>query len=321
MATETTRSSVLILGAKGHLGQAAVNAFAAAGWHVIAQARSPMTNKWPANVETLECDALETEKIIAAVPKVDVIVHGLNPNYARWDALLPPITSAVIAIAKASGGMLMVPGNVYNFGTCLPLLLSETTPFSADTGKAALRILMEQTIAAAAAEQGFKSVVIRAGDFIGGSGTWLDMAITKSLDKGTVTSMGPDNLAHAWAYLPDLAEVFVKVAEQRSALTNFQVLHYPGITASGSDLHAALEAITGRKLKSKALPWWLFQMMALFSPMLRAVLQMRYLWQRPHRLVGARLENLIGRLPATSLQTALAASLPQLRTQSEPVRQ
>ncbi|MFD2272421.1 hypothetical protein ACFS07_17955 [Undibacterium arcticum] len=180
---------------------------------------------------------------------MDVIVHALNPNYARWDALLPPVTSAVIAIAKASGGMLMVPGNVYNFGTSLPLLLSETTPFSADTGKAALRIQMEQTIAAAAAEQGFKSVVIRAGDFIGGSGTWLDMAITKSLDKGMVTSMGPDNLAHAWAYLPDLAEVFVRVAEQRSALTNFQVLHYPGITASGSDLHAALEAITGRKLK------------------------------------------------------------------------
>lgn len=302
------------------MGQAAVNAFAAAGWRVIAQGRSPMTNKRIANVDMLECDALDTAKIIAAVPRVDVIVHALNPNYARWDTLLPPVTSAAIAIAKASGGMLMVPGNVYNFGARLPPLLSETTPFSADTGKAALRIQMEHTIAAAA-EQGCKSVVIRAGDFIGGSGTWLDMAITKSLDKGTVTSMGPDNLAHAWAYLPDLAEVFVRVAEQRSALASFQVLHYPGITASGGDLHAALEAVTGRKLKSRALPWWQFQLMALFSPMLRAVLQMRYLWQRPHRLVGTRLEHLIGRLPATSLQAALAASLPRLRTRSAPVRQ
>jgi nucleoside-diphosphate-sugar epimerase len=153
--------------------------------------------------------------------------------------------------------------------------------------------------------------VIRAGDFIGGSGTWLDMAITKSLDQGRVTRMGPDKLVHAWAYLPDLADVFVRVAEQRSALPRFQVLHYPGISASGSELHAALEAVTGRTLESKALPWWLFHILALFSPMLRAVLPMRYLWQRPHRLVGTRLEELIGHLPASSLQAALAASLGQ----------
>ncbi len=302
------RSSVLVLGAKGHLGQAAVTAFVAAGWRVIAQARSTINLTTVPDVETLECDALDTRTVITAVGKVDVIVHALNPDYARWDTLLAPITAAVIAIAKATGGMLMVPGNVYNFGIDLPLLLTENTPFAANSQKAALRIDMEQSIAAAAG-QGVKSVVIRAGDFIGGSGTWLDMAITKSLHKNIVTSMGSADLAHAWAYLPDLAEVFVRVAEKRSELTGHQVFHYAGITASGRELHQALESVTGRNLKLKPLPWWIFKIIALFSPLLRAVLQMRYLWQRPHRLVGTKLDNFIGAIPASSLQAALAATL------------
>jgi nucleoside-diphosphate-sugar epimerase len=304
------RSSVLVLGAKGHLGQAAVEAFAAAGWRVIAQARSAINLTAVPNVETLECDALDTQTVIVAVGKVDVIVHAINPNYARWDTLLAPVTAAVIAIAKATGGMLMVPGNVYNFGTDLPLMLTENTPLAANNQKAALRIDMEQSIAAAAG-QGVKSVVIRAGDFIGGSGTWLDMAITKSLHKNIVTSMGPTDLEHAWAYLPDLAEVFVRVAEKRSELGGHQVFHYAGITASGRELHQALESVTGRNLKLRPLPWWIFKILALFSPLLRAVLQMRYLWQRPHRLVGTKLDNFIGSLPASSLQEALAASLPR----------
>jgi nucleoside-diphosphate-sugar epimerase len=302
------RNSVLILGANGHLGQATVIAFAAAGWRVIALARSVINLPAMPNVETLECDALDTQRVIAAVGNVDVIVHALNPDYARWDTLLPPVTAAVIAIAKATGGMLMVPGNVYNFGTELPLLLTENTPFDANNSKAALRIEMEKAIAAAA-EQGVKSVVIRAGDFIGASGTWLDIAITKSLHKNIVTSMGPTDLAHAWAYLPDLAEVFVRIAEKRSALVGYQVFHYAGITASGREMHQALENITGRNLKSKPMPWWIFKFIALFSPLLRAVLQMRYLWQRPHRLVGTKLENFIGILPASSLHAALTSTL------------
>ena len=302
------QNSVLVLGAKGHLGRVAVAAFSAAGWRVIAQARSTLNLPELPNVETLECDALDTQKIISAVGKVDVIVHALNPNYAQWATLLPPVTAAVLTIAKATEGLLMVPGNVYNFGSELPLLLSESTPFIANNEKAILRINMENSIAAAA-DQGVTSVVIRAGDFIGASGTWLDMAITKSLHKNIVTSMGPTDLAHAWAYLPDLAEVFVRVAEKRGALKGYQVFHYAGITASGKELHHALQNITGRDLKSKPMQWWVIKIVALFSPLLRAVLKMRYLWQRPHRLIGTKLESFIGAVPTASLQEALAASL------------
>lgn len=296
--------SVLVLGAKGRLGQAAVEAFAAAGWRVIAQARAASQGGPGRNIEFLQCDVLDTASILAAVPRVDVVVHAVNPDYTRWDTLLPPTTEAVIRIASATQALLMVPGNVYNFGADLPPVLAEDTPFVANTPRAVQRIAMEESLAAAT-QQGLRCIILRAGDFIGGTGTWLDMAITKSLAKGVVTHMGPDDLPHAWAYLPDLARIFVRVAEQRHRLPAFEVMHYPGITASGKEVHAALEQLSGRPLKAKAMPWLLMQAIGLFSPMLRAAIKMRYLWQRSHQLQGEKLENLLGKISTSSLQDAL----------------
>lgn len=302
--------SVLVLGAKGRLGQAAVQAFAAAGWRVIAQARSATPLHSPARVEYLQADVLDTGRILAAVPAVDVVINAVNPDYARWDKLLPPATAAVIEIARSAGALLMVPGNVYNYGADIPPVLEEDTPFNANTAKAAQRIEMEQSLEQAS-RQGLHCVILRAGDFIGGSGTWLDMAITKSLDKGVVTHMGPDDLPHAWAYLPDLAKVFVRVAAQRQQLPAFDIMHYPGITATGKEMHAALEELSGRSLKVKPMPWWMMQILGLFSPLMKAVTKMRYLWHRPHRLSGRKLEQFLGTLPTSSLQDALRSYVKQ----------
>ena len=60
-----------------------------------------------------------------------------------------------------------------------------------------------------------RAVVIRAGDFFGaGSGSWLDLAIAKDVAKGRLVYPGPLDLPHAWAYLPDLARAFVRIAQQ-----------------------------------------------------------------------------------------------------------
>ena len=51
------------------------------------------------------------------------------------------------------------------------------------------------------------------GDFLGDQGTWLDLAMAKGLARGRFTQMGPTDLAHAWAWLPDLAQDVVRVAD------------------------------------------------------------------------------------------------------------
>ena len=305
-------ASVMVLGANGRLGRAAVLAFAAAGWTVTAQLRRAPRAPLPPAVRRVEADALDLPTLSQAGLGVDLIVNALNPDYTQWAALLPPITAVTITLAQATGATLMLPGNVYNYGNQLPPVLRDDTPFAATHPKAAQRIALEAALAEAARTQGVRSIVVRAGDFLGDAGTWFDLAIGKGLTKGKFVQMGPTDLPHAWAWLPDLAQVFVAVAERRAQLAPFAALNYSGITLTGAALQAAFEAALGRPLQRSAFPWPLLRLATPFSAMLRALFEMRYLWQRPHRLDDARLRALLGTLPTTPLAEVVQQCLAGL---------
>ncbi|MBP6483765.1 MAG: hypothetical protein KA254_04005 [Rhodoferax sp.] len=175
-------------------------------------------------------------------------------------------------------------GNVYNFGTRLPAMLHLDTPEVGDHVKARIRIEIEQQLREA---KDVNSVVLRAGDYFGsGRGSWFDLAIVKSIHKGKVVYPGPMDVAHAWAYLPDFAATFERVATLRRQLHGASSFHFAGHTMTGAQLHAALENVCGRTLRQASLPWGLMKLSAPFSAMTREILEMRYLWQRPHALDG-----------------------------------
>ncbi|WP_374400189.1 NmrA family NAD(P)-binding protein [Niveibacterium sp.] len=308
------RETVLVLGANGRIGRALVDAFAAAGWRVRAQMRREPTDALPEGVSPVICDALDTAALIEAARGADVLINALNPDYTRWRELVPPLAASVLAVARASGATLMLPGNVYNFGADLPPLLTEATPQIAQTERGQIRIALEQQMRDAAAD-GVRSIVIRAGDFFGGGpGSWFDLVIAKDIAKGRVTLPGPADVPHAWAYLPDLAQVFVAVAARRAELAPFETLHFAGETLTGTQLHAALQQVCGRPLKRGRLPWWLLRLASPVVPIFRALAEMRYLWLRPHRLDDTRLRRLIGEPPHTPLSRALAASLASIHS-------
>jgi nucleoside-diphosphate-sugar epimerase len=121
---------------------------------------------------------------------------------------------AAVDVAAGLGAVLLFPGNVYNFGADMPAVLAPDTPQRPGTEKGRIRVDLEQQLAQATRARGLQAVVIRAGDFFGaGSGSWLDQVIVKKLPQGRVTWPGTLDAPHAWAYLPDLARAFVRVAE------------------------------------------------------------------------------------------------------------
>ena len=316
-------ASVMVLGANGHLGRAAVLAFAAAGWQVTALLRRAPRLPLPAGVRCVQGDALDVPATLAAAragpagPGFDVIVHALNPDYTQWQTMMPPQTAAVIALARQLGATVMLPGNVYNFGNQLPARLTEATPFAATHAKARQRIALEASLAQAARDQGVRSIVIRAGDFLGDGGTWVDLGMGRALAAGKFTAMGQPNVQHAWAYLPDLAQTFVKVAEQRAQLAPHAVLHFAGHTLTQAALQEAMQTTLGRPLRSVGFPWWLMRLAAAVpvqaTAMPRALLEMRYLWQRPHQLDDQGLRHLLGNVPHTPLTDVMRACLAPLQ--------
>lgn len=281
----------LILGASGIFGAAVAAAFTHSGWQVARYQRGTDMAK--------EADG------------ADLIVNGLNPPlYHDWPRLIPQITEQVIAAAKNSGARVLVPGNVYVFGT-EPAPWSSATPHRPVSVKGRVRAAMEARYRAAAAE-GVRTIVLRAGDFLNEASpsTVMNMVVLKSLAKGRITALGTPDAQRAYAYLPDLARAAVALAE-RADLPEFADIAFPGHTFSITDLAAIITAQTGQPLRITGFPWWLMRISSPVWELAREMAEMRYLYSHPHWLDGTDFARLVPGFDATPLATIVAAHLAQ----------
>lgn len=306
---------VLVLGASGRLGSAAVQAFHAAGWAVQAQSRRGTAPGWPAGVQGIAAPPDDTAALGRAAAGAEVLVYGVNPLYTRWDAEAQPLLEAGLALARALRARFMLPGNVYGYGESMPPLLRADTPMRPSTRKGEQRVAMEAAIARHAEATGLPASIVRAGDFYGhGTGSWLDLLIARSIAARKLVYPGPRNLPHAWAYLPDLARAFVAVAQHGAP--GCRAWLFGGPAPTGDDLLAAIELAAARHglagpWRRAALPWALLRLAGLVHPMSRELARMSYLWRVPHALDGSALDALPG-VVHTPLPEAVEASLIEL---------
>lgn len=282
--------TVLILGATGRFGRHAADAFTQAGW---------TTRLYDRHHDNLK----------QAAQGADVIVNAWNPAYPDWQKQLPDLHAKVIAAARQTGATVIVPGNVYVFGPQTPAPWSESTPHNAKNPLGRLRIDMETAYQRA----GVQTILLRAGDFLDtqASGNWFDQIMIKSLSKGVFTYPGTPDIPHAWAYLPDLCRAAVQLAERRAALPKFSDIAFPGYTASGAEMAAALTRITGRNIRPKPMAWLPLYLARPFWPMAKPLLEMRYLWDTPHSLDGTLFNATLPGFQMAPLDTALASAIPQ----------
>lgn len=281
--------NVLVLGASGRFGQSAAEAFVAAGWRVTRFDRARDT-------------------LAQAVQGIDVVVNAWNPpSYASWARDVPRIHGQVIEALRGSNATVIVPGNVYVFGADTPSPWSETSPHRATNPLGRLRIEME----AAYRASGIRTILLRGGDFLDTqpSGNWFDMVMVKGLAKGKFAYPGNPDIPHAWAFLPDMARAAVALAEKRAELPAFADVPFAGYTLTGREIAAALGQISGQEVRIGRVPWSLIRALSLVMSSMKGLPEMRYLWDTPHALSGARLEALLPDFRATPAATALAQAV------------
>lgn len=129
---------------------------------------------------------------------------------------------------------------------------------------------------------------------------------------------GPLDQPHAWAYLPDLAQAFVAAAGH-DGLPVFTRLHFEGHTLTGAEFLAAIERAAAALGCAPAggwrrggMPWGLIRAGGLVVPMWREIAEMAYLWRVPHALDGRALQERLGPLPHTDIDTAMRRALRAL---------
>ena len=277
--------TALILGAGGKIGGHFATAFANHGWEVRPYKRGTDMNE--------------------AAKGCDVIFNGLNPpNYHNWAKIIPEITAQVIAAGKASGATIIVPGNIYVYGDQKGQW-DENTAHKPVAKKGKIRADMEEAYRKASA-QGLRVIMLHPGDFIdpNRSDDLMGLVVLKGLKAGKITTIGQPEVKRAYAYLPDVAEIGVRLAELPS-LPAYIDVPVPGLTFSTADLKHEIERQTKRTLKLTRFPWWA---MALASPvweLAREMRDMRYLYETPHSVSGAALEKLLPDFKGTSFETVV----------------
>lgn len=302
--------TAVILGAGGRLGQAASEAFVAAGHEVRAVTRDGRIVAQGA--QAVAADAADAGALLRAAEGADVVFNGLNLPYPEWEAKALPLLRNVLEACAASGARHLFPGNVYVYGSPMPPELSETEAFSPSARKGRIRVQMETLLREQAEAGKVRSVILRAGDFYGqGTGSMFDLIVASKVKKGIFTAPGPMEIVHEWAYLPDLAQAFVRLAEAEG-LGAFETLNFSGHAVTGYVLHETMQQASRRPLKVKPFPWGLISLAGPFVPMLRELTEMRYLYTEPHRLLPGRLEHLIGEVPYTRFPEAIKRALAAL---------
>ena len=306
-------TKIAILGANGRLGRVVGKAFIDAGFDVRAVTR---TGKVPAELKgatAVAGDALDRASLISATEGVDIIFNGLNPIYTDWGKCMP-MAENVMAACRANNALHLFPGTVYNYGSPMPQVITEATPFHPTTEKGRIRCAMEELFRREADAGHVRTIVLRAGDFFGGtgSGSWFDLVVAAKIAKGVYTAPGPADLTHEWAYLPDFAVAFVGLARNLDKLGFYEAINFPGHAVTDLDIKEAAEKALGRKLKLSFMPWWVLRAGSPFVAMWREIVSMSYLRFEAHRLVSTRLEQVIGEIPHTPLDEAVEEALQDI---------
>ena len=315
----TDPNIALILGATGGFGGEMARALLTAGWQVRGLARNPAKIRRPIpGIEWLQGDAINPRDVMAAAEGATLIVHGVNPpGYRNWRGLALPMLENTIMAAGTSGARIFFPGTVYNYGPDSFPLVSEDAPQHPQTRKGAIRVEMETALRAAAA-QGTRVLILRAGDWFGPDTTansWFNAGVVKpGQPLKSVVYPGEPAVGHAWAYLPDVARTAIRLIERDADLPNFAVFHFGGHWFEhGIEIAEAVRAAAGNpRLPIRRFPWWLVKTAAPFAETFREIIEMTYLWRQPLRLDNRRLVAFLGDEPHTPTVEAVRASLQGL---------
>lgn len=307
--------TALVLGATGGIGGETARALKAAGWQVRAMARQP-----PARVDGLDWvqgDALRAVDVLRAAQGCAVIVHAVNPpGYRNWHTQVLPMIDNSVAAARQVGATLVLPGTVYNYGPDAFADPHEQAPQHPTTRKGALRVALEARLQAAASN-GLRVIILRAGDFFGPhpGNNWFSQGLVKAgLPVRRVITPGTPGIGHQWTYLPDAAHTLVALLQRRAQLPAFARFHMGGHwDADGQQMATAIadtvQRVQGHRPAVWRFPWWSLALAAPFSTTLRELREMRYLWRVPLRMDNAALRAVIGDEPHTPLPVAVETTL------------
>ncbi|MFD3003629.1 NAD-dependent epimerase/dehydratase family protein [Pontibacter toksunensis] len=311
MATNTFR--FLVLGGTGSIGYAFTQELLRHQEQVTLLVRNKQKAQklfadWPA-LQLIEGDAQGGELLKKLGAEATHIFHGINYPYEKWQNNMERVTQNIIEAAAINKATIFFPGNIYPFG--LVDVITEKTPPKPTTKKGAIRAKLEQMLQQAAAQGKCRVINLRMPDF------WGPNVMNEGIApvfKGALTGkpmpwLYRNNIPHQLIYTPDAAHAYYELAKLQPQEPYTEYNYAGEVVPSIKEWQAQIAAAAGTEPKHKLFPGWLFKLMGLFSPVMREISEMGYLWQNTILLNDDKLRQTLPNLQRTPMKQAIMETL------------
>lgn len=305
----------LVLGASGAMGYAIVKVLVEKGVHVRAFARhrdklERLFGNYK-DVEIVTGDVLRRNDLEAAVAGCDVIFHSINIPYQYWEKQLLDMMENVLEVVKANAAKLAMVDNIYAYGRGVGGKVTESTPKQPHTKKGKLRLKQLELIK----NSGVAYLIAHFPDFYGpnAEGTMLGTTLPNVLRNKNSMFVGNQKVAREHIFTSDGAKAIVTLALTETAYG--QTWNIPAYdTITGEELIELLREITGYRKKVITIRKAMIQLLGLFNPFMKEVVEMFYLMEEPVVLDGSKYKKEIGPLPRTPYKEGLKQTVDWMRT-------
>lgn len=303
---------IALIGATGAVGQAIANALREHGrsYRVIGRSEASLRKAFGtdslAEVRVWSADAATAA---AALEGADSAIYLVGVPYDRFE-LHPQLMRATLEGAIAAGvKRLLLIGTVYPYGLPQTRTVDESHPREPRTFNGKMRKEQEDILLAAHGH-GIETVVLRLPDLYGPGmeKSFLTAQFANAPQGKRSTMVGPVDVRHEWAFIPDCARLAVRVLDEPRAYGTFWNYAGPG-EITQREFSDKIYAACGQKpnyfIANKAV----LQLIGLFNPEMRKIAEMNYLMSDPVIMNDERLRSLLGDLPKTSYDEGIRLTL------------
>ena len=296
----------------GPLGLAVARHLAARGDRVRVVNRSGRADL-PTGVEVLTANVAEAAEVTRACNGAAVVYHCVNPPYAKWPELHPPLMKAITEGAASAGSTLIFGDNLYAYGP-VDGPLTEDLPYRASGANGRTRARIAEDLMKAHEDGRIRAAIGRASDFFGPhahQSTVGDGVFARALAGKPARVLGDPDVPHTVTYIEDFGKALATLGSRDEALGG--VWHVPNADSVTMRRFVELAfAEAGKPPNLRAAPSWGLALAGLFNPTLRAVREQLYQSERPWVVDSSKFERTFG-WKATPLPEAVRATAAWFR--------
>jgi nucleoside-diphosphate-sugar epimerase len=288
---EDDMSEPIVVFGYGPVGRATVERLHAQGRPVRVAQRSRPAHL-PAGVDFIACDVLDAAQVMRAAAGADQIVVAIGFAYdgETWRRSWPVAMANLIDAAEAADARLVFLDNLYMYGP-QDAPLREDTPLTTFGAKPAVRAEITRQWMAAASAGRVRVAALRAPDFYGpGVGlSHIGDAGFGAIARGKPAFLiAPPDMPHDFAYVPDIGRAIVSLLDATDDAFG-QVWRMPSApTLTPRQILEFGARAIGVTPRISALPLWALPAIGLFVPFLRALVEMRFQWDRPYHVDASK---------------------------------